>query len=211
MSILYQGVFGILVTEKYISKSPLVDHVKYVVRILFVIVVILFAGRAVWVDDADSVQRSFKTQERHDQVSEQPHHIDSRADSYLHAKLFQAQRNMYLTGSVIFLSLVLNRFYNMIVELSKNEEKMEVLKQQAAKTTKEYLKLLDKDQKQSSSSSNVEKDYEEKKKECAKLTQDLEVVKRQADQTHAAYLKLTDEYAALEKKLGLGGGSKKDD
>jgi hypothetical protein len=74
----------------------------------------------------DSVNRSFKTQEKHDR-SEEHHHVDSRSDSYLHAKLFQAQRNMYLTGSVIFLSLVLNRFFNMIVELAKNEEKTEVI------------------------------------------------------------------------------------
>ena len=89
---------------------------KYVVRILFIIVVVLFA---------DSVNRSFRTQEKHDK-NEELQYPNGRADSYLHAKLFQAQRNMYLTGSVIFLSLVLNRFYNMIVELAKNEEKTEV-------------------------------------------------------------------------------------
>jgi hypothetical protein len=70
------------------------------------------------------------------------HEHDQVKDSFLHAKLFQAQRNMYLTGSVIFLSLVLNRFFSLIVELQKNEEKTEVLKQQAAKTTKEYLVIL---------------------------------------------------------------------
>lgn len=55
----------------------------------------------------------------------------------------------------------------------------QILKQQAAKTTKEYLKLLDKDQK--SSSLDVQKDLEEKKKECEKLQKDLEIVKKQAN------------------------------
>jgi hypothetical protein len=109
-----------------ISKSKVFDQVKYIVRVFFIIVCVLFV---------DSLNRSFKTHEK----QEHDHHHDARTDSFLHAKLFQAQRNMYLTGSVIFLSLVLNRFFNMIVELQKNEEKTDVLKQQAAKTTKEYL------------------------------------------------------------------------
>lgn len=99
------------------------------------IVVILFA---------DSVNRSFKTQEKHDRNED--HNMGGRSDSYLHAKLFQAQRNMYLTGSVIFLSLVLNRFYNMIVELAKNEEKTEVqydlMKGSQAASSKDYERVL---------------------------------------------------------------------
>ena len=59
---------------------------------------------------SDSVNRSFKTQDH----AEEHHHHAREMDSYMHAKLFQAQRNMYLTGSVIFLSLVFNRFFSLV-------------------------------------------------------------------------------------------------
>lgn len=113
---------------KAISKSKFAVRIQYVIQIMFIIVLILFI---------DSLQRSFKTQEKHDNQEHGHKH-----DSFLHAKLFQAQRNMYLTGSVLFLSLVLNRFFAMILDLATNEAKTEVLKQQAAKTTKEYLVLM---------------------------------------------------------------------
>jgi hypothetical protein len=157
----------------FLSKSKLIDQIKYVFRICFIIVVVLFV---------DSFNRSFKVQEDH-----HDHKHDIKTDSFIHAKLFQAQRNMYLTGSVIFLSLVLNRFFYLIQELQKNTEKTEVLKQQAAKTTKEYLKLLDKEQEWKSAEG---------------LKKELEIVKKQAEQTHKAYMELTDRYAALEGKTG---------
>ncbi|KAJ3272755.1 hypothetical protein HDV01_005283 [Terramyces sp. JEL0728] len=226
MSILYQGVFVMLVAEmlifllllgefainhsaitvfrkdkshrkieliqQFFIKSPIAAQIKQGLRIIFVLVCILFV---------DNVNRSFKTQEKHDHAEEHHSHVDSRSDSYLHSKMFQAQRNMYLTGSVIFLSLVLNRFVNMINELAKNEEKTEILKQQAAKTTKEYLKLLDKEQKTDS------KDLQEK---YDKLVKELEIVKKQANQTNEEYMKLTDKYVELENKHENTSSSKKD-
>ncbi|KAJ3256251.1 hypothetical protein HK103_005614 [Boothiomyces macroporosus] len=211
MSILYQGVFAMLVAEmlvfllllaplpysvrtkiiQFFIKSPIAAQIKYGLRIIFVLVCILFV---------DNVNRSFKTQEKHDQHEEHAH-MDSRTDSYLHSKMFQAQRNMYLTGSVIFLSLVLNRFVNMINELAKNEEKTEILKQQAAKTTKEYLKLLDKEQK------NDSKELQEK---YDKLVKEFEILKKQANQTNDEYMKLTDKYVDLENKFENNSASKKD-
>lgn len=59
--------------------------------------------------------------------------------------MFYAQRNMYLTGSILFLALILNRFYQMISELVTNDAKNEVLKQQAAKTNAAYMKMIDGD------------------------------------------------------------------
>lgn len=173
---------------KFLSTTKLFEKVKYFAQIAFIIVVVLFV---------DSFNRSFKTQEKE---QDHHHHHDAKTDSFVYAKLFQAQRNMYLTGSVIFLSLVLNRFYNMLIDIVKNEEKMEVLKQQAAKTTKEYLLLLDKDQKKNDSIAEVEK-----------LKKELEIVKKQAEQTSQEYLRLTDRYSALENAKSGTAADKKTD
>jgi hypothetical protein len=93
--------------------------------------------------------------------------------------MFYAQRNVYLTGSTIFLALILNRFYYMVLELLKNEEKAEVLKQQAAKTSKEYMKLLDGDQEKESELSLLKKELEEAKTKG----KDIEILRKQAERT----------------------------
>ena len=131
----------------------------------------------------------------------------ARNDSYTHAKMFYAQRNVYLTGSTIFLALILNRFYYMVLELLKNEEKALVLKEQAAKTSKEYLKLLDGD-------ATKDERMEELKKEleiAQKKAKELDIVKKQAERTAEEYMALTDRYVALEKKVdGRSNDAKKD-
>ncbi|KAI8899146.1 B-cell receptor-associated protein 31-like-domain-containing protein [Globomyces pollinis-pini] len=225
MSLLYQGVFAVLMIEvfafllllaplplswrvkliKAASSSKLASSIAYGGRIIFIIVLVLFA---------DNVNRSVSVKEQHDHHhdKESSHVHDSNTDTFLHAKMFQAQRNMYLTGSVLFLGLVLNRFFNLILELHTNEQKTEILKQQAAKTTKEYLKLLDKEQKEKEGNvkSKVEASNSSASTEVEKLKKELEIVKKQASQTNDEYMKLTDKYVALEKKLSGSKENKKD-
>ncbi|KAH6560478.1 hypothetical protein BASA62_010488 [Batrachochytrium salamandrivorans] len=170
---------------KWISKSSFVTKVSYAMRIMFLFVVILF------VDSLNNIMTTHFTDE-HGHA-----HADVHAESMVRAKLFYAQRNLYLTGSVVFLSLVLNRFFGMVFELMKNEEKSEVLKLQAAKTSKEYLKLLDGD-------SEKEQEIERLKgmvEDAEKKLKDLDVIKKQASQTADEYMRLTDCYAELERKV----------
>lgn len=68
---------------------------------------------------------------------------DVHSESLHRARTFYAQRNLYLTGSVVFLTLILNRFQAMLVDVFKSDERMSVLKKQADQTAKEYLKLLE--------------------------------------------------------------------
>ena len=53
--------------------------------------------------------------------------------------MFYEQRNLYLTGAVLFLSLLLNRFFALIADLMSNETRSEALKKQAAKQSTDYL------------------------------------------------------------------------
>ncbi|KAJ1336505.1 hypothetical protein BSLG_007289 [Batrachochytrium salamandrivorans] len=161
---------------KWISKSSFVTKVSYAMRIMFFL---------------NNIMTTHFTDE-HGHA-----HADVHAESMVRAKLFYAQRNLYLTGSVVFLSLVLNRFFGMVFELMKNEEKSEVLKLQAAKTSKEYLKLLDGD-------SEKEQEIERLKgmvEDAEKKLKDLDVIKKQASQTADEYMRLTDCYAELERKF----------
>lgn len=104
---------------------------------------------------------------------------------------------MYLTGSVLFLSLVLHRFFSLIGELVKNDERSEVLRGQAAKTSNEYMKMIDKEREYM----DEIQELKEKLEDIKKSNIDKEIVLKQARQTNDEYMKLTDKYVALEKKF----------
>ncbi|KAL3896503.1 MAG: hypothetical protein SGCHY_004037, partial [Lobulomycetales sp.] len=117
---------------KILSKNAAISQVKSALQICFVFVLLLFF---------DSMNKMRHAKADHDHEGAK----DVRTDTFQHAKMFYAQRNLYLTGSVLFLALILNRFHSMITELVKGTENIEVLKKQAATTSKEYMRLLDKD------------------------------------------------------------------
>ena len=88
----------------------------------------------------------------------------------------------------------------------KNEERTLLLKLQAAKTSKEYLKLLDRDM----DAQKIATELTDITEQNRKLLLELEIVKKQAGQTAEEYFQLTDRYSILEKKLGSPTDKKRD-
>ncbi|KAJ3079517.1 hypothetical protein HK102_003731 [Quaeritorhiza haematococci] len=130
---------------------------------------------------------------------------DVRADTFLHAKLFYAQRNMYLTGSYLFLSLILYRFHGMIMELIKNEQKCEAVTKQAAQAQKEYMRLLDKDKENETKIEELKKSLEVAEKKA----KETDIILKQAKAQNDEYMRLADRYNELEKRLEQRGGEVK--
>ncbi|TPX55509.1 hypothetical protein PhCBS80983_g05258 [Powellomyces hirtus] len=208
MSLFYQIVFVVLAAEmllftlliaplplavrrpmlKWMSTSPLVTQAKSWLKLVFVYVTIMF------VDSLNKVLRK---------SSNEDHRPDT--DPYHRARLFYEQRNLYLTGAVLFLSLLLNRFFAMISELMANETKADALKKQAAKQSTDYLRLLDKDQDHATEISNMKKQIEE----LSTKAKEVDIIKRQAKQTHDEYMRLTDRYVELERKAGGSDDARK--
>lgn len=101
-----------------ISHSTTVNSIKYLMKITVGFVTILLA------DASFKVYKAIKM--GNDQSSSGSTGMDGTSDSHLNAHLFRSQRNAILTGSVVFLTLVLQRFYHMVVEIAKYEAKKEV-------------------------------------------------------------------------------------
>ncbi|KAG0364686.1 putative endoplasmic reticulum protein [Gamsiella multidivaricata] len=216
MSLPYMMVFTLLMTEmitfiflilplpfnwrrgiiNFLSKSPFMAHIQYVMKIVFIFVFILFV---------DSLNRVIKVE---DVVNDNDHHHHNpHAETSMAARRFYAQRNMYLTGFTLFLSLILNRTFFMILDLMKSEEKMEIVKKQAAQQSKEYERVLESETKLKKEL----KDMQENAASHESLKQDLENLKKQANQQQLEYLRMADENTALEKKLkGTKSESRKD-
>lgn len=136
MTLYYSLVFGLLVFEmllfcslivpmpfrmkrglfEFISSNPLVAKLQYGMKITFIFILILFV---------DSVNRVYRVQVELTMAKQQGGAAGAVAGSErmeVQARKFYSQRNMYLCGFTLFLSLILNRTYTMILEVLRLEE-----------------------------------------------------------------------------------------
>jgi len=119
--------------------------------------------------------------------------IASRAATMGHERLevqarkFYSQRNMYLCGFTLFLSLILNRTYIMILEVLRLEEKLKLQEGTIGKDGKQIAASGDSDE------------VARLKKALAKKDEDLETLKKQAAGLHKEYDSLSEKYAATQE------------
>ncbi len=105
------------------------------------------------------------------------------------ARKFYSQRNMYLCGFTLFLSLILNRTYIMILEVLRLEEKVKQY-EGTDKNTKQAEKLA---------VAGEPGEIARLKRELARKDQDLENLKKQASGLHREYDALTEKYAQTQE------------
>jgi B-cell receptor-associated protein 31 len=94
---------------------------------------------------------------------------------------------MYLCGFTLFLSLILNRTYMMILDVLRLEEKVKKYEGDPKATGKQSEKLAN-----AGSAGEIGR----LKKELAEKDRDLEVLKKQAQGLSKEYGNLSDQYSA---------------
>lgn len=148
----------------------------------------------------DSVNRVYKVQAEHSSVLESHHHggnIVASDRSEIQARRFYSQRNMYLCGFTLFLSLILNRTYGLVLELLAAEDTINQLKGTSDSSVKaEAL------------SSESESEIERLKKELAQKDSDMETLKKQSKALSDEYMNISDK---VNEKEGAGISDKKND
>lgn len=181
-------------------------NIQYWMKITFVFILILFV---------DSVNRVYRVQLELSTATEQtskgscvvctPHppvlvHTDRcirccRATVMGHERLevqarkFYSQRNMYLCGFTLFLSLILNRTYVMILEMMRLEDRIRSY-EGTKHDTKESEKLA---------VAGKPGEIASLRKHLEKKDMDLQTLKKQSEQLHKSYDELSDKYAATQK------------
>ncbi|CAO3695062.1 unnamed protein product [Umbelopsis ramanniana] len=198
MALHYSICFGIMVTEilifgvlilplpkhwrrqlvKFVSTSPLVAKAIHILKIIFVFVFVLFV---------DAINRLQRPGGLEDQSAAGQHMMhDMRSGAAFAARKFYAQRNLYLTGFTLFLSLILNRTHTLLIELSVAEEALETNGQVG------------------SANSDESKTLREQIAELKKKHLDYDTLKKQAAQQNKEFDRLADEHNALEEKSRVG-------
>ncbi|KIS69880.1 uncharacterized protein UMAG_02396 [Mycosarcoma maydis] len=145
----------------FLATNPVVAKIQYGLKITFIFVAVLFV---------DAVQRMVKVMSEGETARDNRGVQDVRTETNYAARKFYSQRNMYLTGFTLFLSLILSRSYSLILDLINTQEELVALKK-GAKT--------------SSSGADIEKKY---------LTE-IDTLKKQAKQQQEEYNRLSDELA----------------
>lgn len=99
------------------------------------------------------------------------------------ARKFYSQRNMYLCGFTLFLSLILNRTYTMILELLRLEDRVKHLQGDKQTGGKDSARLA---------SAGDLGEIGRLKEELATKDRDIETLKKQADGLAREYHNLGD-------------------
>lgn len=108
------------------------------------------------------------------------------------ARKFYSQRNMYLCGFTLFLSLILNRTYIMILDVLRLEEENKRMKGESTGSEKNSEKLAN-----AGGSGEIAK----LKTENARLQKDLEAMKKQSEGLSTEYNKLGDQMTASDSTI----------
>ncbi|KAF2714011.1 endoplasmic reticulum protein-like protein [Pleomassaria siparia CBS 279.74] len=108
----------------FISESPIIAKLQYGMKITFIFILILFI---------DSINRVYRVQVELSAFSKSENRggavvMGGSERMEVQARKFYSQRNMYLCGFTLFLSLILNRTYVMILDVLRLEEELKTFK-----------------------------------------------------------------------------------
>ncbi|EKD18512.1 uncharacterized protein L3040_007463 [Drepanopeziza brunnea f. sp. 'multigermtubi'] len=163
----------------FISESPVVAKLQYGMKITFIFILILFV---------DSVNRVYKVQMELTEANKTAGQtVMGHERMEVQARKFYSQRNMYLCGFTLFLSLILNRTYTMILDVLRLEEKIKKYEGDPKAKGKESEKLAN--------AGNVG-EIGKLKKQLAEKERDIETLKSQAGGLSREYNDLSDKYTA---------------
>ncbi|KAL6863053.1 Endoplasmic reticulum transmembrane protein 3 [Amphichorda felina] len=170
----------------FISENPIVAKIQYWMKICFIFILILFI---------DSVNRVYRVQIELIAATEQGAKGGAGVMGHerleVQARKFYSQRNMYLCGFTLFLSLILNRTYVMILEVMRLEDRLRSY-EGTNKDTRQAEKLA---------VAGKPGELAALKDKLEKKELDLQTLRKQSEQLHKSYDELSDKYAALQKDV----------
>ncbi|KAJ8922339.1 hypothetical protein NQ315_004282 [Exocentrus adspersus] len=146
-------------------------------------------------------------------------HLDREMQGSM--RLFRAQRNFYISGFALFLSLVIRRLVILISAQATLQAQSEASMRQAQSATTAAKSLLAQrgEIEQNDSNEAHDKEITSLKNKITELEDDLKLekkdksaLKQQADNLAKEYDRLAEEHSKLQKKVTIGGvGDKKEE
>jgi len=150
--------------------------------------------------------------------------INPKAEMQAHMKLFRAQRNFYISGFALLLSLIIRRIATLLSNQGTLIAQNEAAMKQASSATDAAQKLLNEQSKKGGSGGSGDKKIQNSSEDVEALqtqvnalkdqlnsvTKDRDAIKSQAASVSKEYDRLMKEHEKLQKK-SVTQGEKKDD
>jgi len=195
-----------------IFKSRFLKAVGNQASIYFVV---LLAVLVLFFLDAIREMRKYSSPE-----TTEPAHSHLDAEMQVNMRLFRAQRNFYISGFALFLSLVIRRLVTLISQQASLLAQSEAAMRQAQSATTTAQSLLAQNQAsmaQNDTNEAHDKEVTELKEKLAKAEKALEyerkdkdALKNQAESLSKEYDRLNEEYRKLQVKVEGDAETKKD-
>ncbi|KAI5454295.1 Endoplasmic reticulum transmembrane protein 3 [Naganishia albida] len=156
----------------FLSENPVVAKIQYGLKITFIFVAILFV---------DALQRMLKVAQEGQTAKQEKGIQDVRVETNHSARKFYAQRNLYLTGATLFLSLLLARVFYITLDLITVQDELNVLKGKTAKQSTVTKQGVD-----------AQAELQRLQAQLEAKNRDLEQLKKQAGQNINAFNESVD-------------------
>ncbi|KAJ8663265.1 hypothetical protein O0I10_000503 [Lichtheimia ornata] len=170
---------------KAFTNSPVIAKALHTLKIIFAFIFLLF------IDTFNRLQRIAEEVEE-----EAGHHHDYSIEASIRAKQFYAQRNLYLLGFTMFLSLILERTTALLIDMLQRDEQLQHMKKESATAVKDQERLVEID-------ASYQKQIQELKDQIAELKKqgpDFEALKKKAEQQATEYDSLLKDRDAFKQK-----------
>ena len=115
---------------------------------------------------------------------------------------FYSQRNMYLCGFTLFLSLILNRTYVMIIDIMQLEDRVRAVEVTSSSKHKGQAKDTAPKGQKGEGEAEVQRlraELEEKSRDLETAERDLQTLRKQAEGLSREYDALCDKYGETQK------------
>jgi len=148
-------------------------------------------------------------------------HIDPAQEQHLNVgmqhsmRLFRAQRNFYISGFAIFLTLVIRRLVSLVLEQASILAQAEASMKQAQSATAAAKSLM-KDEPPTAGAkgdkplAELQERIKELEADLVKERKDKEAMKSQAESLNKEYDRLTEEFSKLQRKVTVSSSTKDD-
>ncbi|XP_065161615.1 B-cell receptor-associated protein 31 isoform X2 [Atheta coriaria] len=137
-------------------------------------------------------------------------HLDAEMQENM--RLFRAQRNFYISGFALFLSLVIRRLVSLISSQAGLLAQSEAALKQAAGASSAARAFMKDANEPNKEVDNLKKQVKELEAELILEAKDKKALKSQAENLTKEYDRLCEEHSKLQKQVTVSGkGDKKDD
>jgi len=147
--------------------------------------------------------------------------VNPKAEMQAHMKLFRAQRNFYISGFALLLSLIIRRIATLLSQQGSLIAQNEAALKQATSASDTARRLMDENSDKSKKAGAGDAAYKDRfeimqakvtslMEELDTVKKDRDAIKSQAESVGKEYDRLMDEHNKLERQINIQGDKKGD-